>query len=411
MTTKETIILIPTEIVNDTEVTLARWLRANNTYVTQGEEIAFIETSKMNSEIVAPASGYLKHLCKDQIDIAVGAQIGAIYDNLNAEIITETITTAQETSGTQQAQFSKKAEKLLSEHSLAPSLFQHLTMVTEQDVLTYLQTGTATSVTLNDMDNKIKLSRTKRTEIENLSAAKKQAIKSTVSTMLHYRKTPAVERFLNENRIAVLVFEIGRLLTQFQELNCYYEAGFLQPHAAINIAIAMDGEPGLKTPTLVNIDRLSFSAIQHALRELLLRYINNELTEQDFSPASFTITDLSGEDVFYFDPLLSHRQACILGIGAALELPQYEYNLTSLILSFDHQVTAGKRAAEFLAKLKHRYLAHIESCLEQNENANPIACNECHKTLATLQQQGSKLLSHYIAPNRAELICSTCLRG
>lgn len=402
---EQTAILIPTEIVNDTEVTLTRWLRTNGTYVTQGEEIAFIETSKMNSEIVAPASGYLKHLCQEASDIVVGAQIGAIHASL-----TDSAPAAEIPSATTM-QFSKKAQQLLSEHNLNPNLFQHLTMVTEEDVLTYLQTNTSTPAVVNSSDKRIKLSRTKRTEIENLSAAKQQAIKSTVSTLLHYRQSPAVEQFLADNRMAVLVFEISRLLMQFQELNSYYEAGFLYPHSAINIAIAMDGEPGLKTPTLVNVNQLSFSAIQRTLRELLLRYINNELTEHDFSPASFTITDLSGADVFYFDPLLSHRQACILGIGTALQLPRYEYQLTSLILSFDHQVTAGKRAAEFLAKLKHRYLAHIESCLEHHENANPTACSECHKTLAVLHQQGSKLLSHYSAPNRAELICSTCLRG
>ena len=51
-------VIIPTEIVNDKEVTIVEWLKENATETQEGEVIAIVETSKMNVEIVSPASGF-----------------------------------------------------------------------------------------------------------------------------------------------------------------------------------------------------------------------------------------------------------------------------------------------------------------------------------------------------------------
>ena len=52
------------------------------------------------------------------------------------------------------------------------------------------------------------------------------------------------------------------------------------------------------------------------LRDLSLRYMRDELTIDDVTGGTFTITDLSGDGVVHFVPVLNERQSAILGLCA-----------------------------------------------------------------------------------------------
>ena len=52
------------------------------------------------------------------------------------------------------------------------------------------------------------------------------------------------------------------------------------------------------------------------MRDLSLRYMRDELTIDDVTGGTFTITDLSAEGVVHFVPVLNDRQSAILGLCA-----------------------------------------------------------------------------------------------
>ena len=85
------------------------------------------------------------------------------------------------------------------------------------------------------------------------------------------------------------------------------------------------------------------------MRDLTLRYMRGELTIDDVTGGTFTITDLSGEGVVHFVPVLNERQSGILGLCAARNDGSRE-----LVLTFDHRLSDGMRAARFLAALRER---------------------------------------------------------
>jgi pyruvate/2-oxoglutarate dehydrogenase complex dihydrolipoamide acyltransferase (E2) component len=58
---------------------------------------------------------------------------------------------------------------------------------------------------------------------------------------------------------------------------------------------------------------------------------------------------LSGEGVVNFVPVLNDRQSAILGLCAARSDGSRD-----LVLTFDHRLTDGMRAARFLATLRAR---------------------------------------------------------
>ena len=83
--------------------------------------------------------------------------------------------------------------------------------------------------------------------------------------------------------------------------------------------------------------------------ELVSRYVDGTLTPADVAESSLTISDLSMENVLFFQPLLNHRQALALGVGGDLELPGQPLTLTA---TFDHRVTSGREVSAFLATIR-----------------------------------------------------------
>jgi pyruvate/2-oxoglutarate dehydrogenase complex dihydrolipoamide acyltransferase (E2) component len=105
----------------------------------------------------------------------------------------------------------------------------------------------------------------------------------------------------------------------------------------------------LRVPVVKNTATGSLREIARAVRELTLRYLREELTIDDVTGGTFTITDLSGEGVVHFVPVLNERQSAILGLCAPRRDGSRE-----LVLTFDHRLSDGMRAARFLAALRAR---------------------------------------------------------
>ncbi|MBU2652677.1 MAG: 2-oxo acid dehydrogenase subunit E2, partial [Bacteroidetes bacterium] len=90
-----------------------------------------------------------------------------------------------------------------------------------------------------------------------------------------------------------------------------------------------------------------------------LEYHEGSLPAAALQDGTFTVTDLSGEDVFSFRPVINHRQSAILGVGA--EQPLGGERVFQLSLTFDHRLTEGREAARFLRALRERLGTYEDS--------------------------------------------------
>ncbi len=105
----------------------------------------------------------------------------------------------------------------------------------------------------------------------------------------------------------------------------------------------------LRVPIVKEAGSMSLRDVARAVRDLTLRYMRDELTIDDVTGGTFTVTDLSGEGVVHFVPVLNERQSAILGLCAARNDGSRD-----LVLTFDHRLSDGMRAARFLAALRAR---------------------------------------------------------
>jgi hypothetical protein len=208
---------------------------------------------------------------------------------------------------------------------------------------------------------------------------------------------------------ALVVFESSRLLLNFKEFNALFDRGRVGTYEQINIGWAIDGGNGLMVPVIANAESKSPIEMVAQMTAQYERYMQGALAPADFLGGTFTVSDLSSEGVAHFQPLISQGQCAILGVGS--EMDGEENERLSLTLSFDHQVTEGKRAAQFLRELTRRLGAH--GAREDHPFDNPAApvepqCARCGRDSQALRElNGILLRTEY----PAGYVCSACLVG
>ena len=120
------------------------------------------------------------------------------------------------------------------------------------------------------------------------------------------------------------------------------------------------------------------------------------------------MTDLSGEGVFAFHPLINQGQSAILGIGAEFFPPGSREGMFNLMLAFDHQISEGRAAAKVLNQLKQR-IAGYESAMEAT--ANDSHCEQCFATLSELTTLKHHLLQTVGPRGSTRMVCTRCAMG
>jgi pyruvate dehydrogenase E2 component (dihydrolipoamide acetyltransferase) len=127
----------------------------------------------------------------------------------------------------------------------------------------------------------------------------------------------------------------------------------------IDIAIAVDTDAGLLVPVVREVDQLTLAQIALRTRELIAQAQAGNLTAEQMSNASFTISNLGGHGVDAFTPIILLPQSAVLGIGRIVREPAVvddqivPRDMVTLSLTFDHRVVDGAPAARFLATLRN----------------------------------------------------------
>jgi hypothetical protein len=122
------------------------------------------------------------------------------------------------------------------------------------------------------------------------------------------------------------------------------------------------------------------------------------------SRATFTVTDLSAEELDFVFPLLPKGQSCILGITRDAE------SAFRLFAGFDHRVTEGREVAEFLSELSARLLSFASAVAAQPA---ALSCDYCQKTLADAvgRSKDKGFLSVVNGQGKKALCCASCWNG
>ena len=400
-------IKVPLISVNDTSLTVVSLSVANGDAVKKGDMILVFETSKTTYDVIAEVDGFIQYLCEEDTDYAVNDIVAKIVSD--ASEVDKTIVSNQsqnKVAATKSAKaptvkvvsdwegetlFTSAALALMESAGIKQDAFTGRDFVNKYDVEEL--TGASSTKKKNTTENKKststkpalpvdvskviveKLSSNKKREIEYLSEVQSTGLTSTINTIV---ETEGIFVHINESLqvlknslLPVIIYESGRLLEKYRELNAYFTDNTIAYYKEVNVGFAIDIDKGLKVLKIGNASSKNIGVIEDEIMSLSNKYLDDTLQIDDLVDVTFTITDLSSEGVDFFKPLVNMMNSAILGVSSI----DQKLNRCVLSVTFDHRVTEGKLVARFLKDLKDR-LESYQSKYYPNLNQN-INCFKC----------------------------------
>jgi pyruvate/2-oxoglutarate dehydrogenase complex dihydrolipoamide acyltransferase (E2) component len=342
---------------NDEHAIVVRWLVEKGARVRAGQPIVTLETTKTAFDVDAPCDGYAFFEHEPHTELAVGTPVAWIADSAEAPALpTRAPLPVQTTVPAAAGRFTRKALKLMKERGLEAADFPGGDRIDAEAVERVAAARSAAPPNRAAFDAEpLELSPSKVIEAQTLRRVREQVVPSTVAVELDSaRLAGCLRRLAGEHGgpvslLEVAIYEVARLLPEWPELNAFHAERGAWRYRSAGIGFAVNLGRGLKVPVVKQAAQSSLRAVAEAVRGLSLRYMRDELTIEDVTGGTFTVTDLSAEGVVHFVPVLNERQAAILGLTA-----ERSHGTRELVLTFDHRLSDGMRAGRFLAALRDR---------------------------------------------------------
>jgi pyruvate dehydrogenase E2 component (dihydrolipoamide acetyltransferase) len=146
----------------------------------------------------------------------------------------------------------------------------------------------------------------------------------------------------------------------------------IRRHARIDIGIAVGIDDGLITPVIRNCGAKSLDKIATESRALINRAREKRLQPQEYTEATFSISNLGMFDVENFIAVLIPPQAASIAVGSIRDVPVVKDGAVKagrrmkVTLSCDHRALDGVQGAGFLKEFK-RILEHPSELLAPQE--------------------------------------------
>jgi len=217
-------------------------------------------------------------------------------------------------------------------------------------------------------ERRVPMTRLRKRIAERLVAAQQTA--AILTTFNEVNMQPVMElrarhreRFEKEHGVRLgfmsfFVKAVVEALRHFPEINASVDGDDVVYHGFYDIGIAVSSPRGLVVPVLRDADRLTMADIESGIRDFGERAQNAQLTLEEITGGTFTITNGGVFGSLMSTPILNPPQSAILGMHKIQERPVAEHGqvvirpMMYLALSYDHRLVDGREAVQCLVMLK-----------------------------------------------------------
>ncbi len=367
------------------ECLIARWIKHEGQAVSAGETVVEIETDKTSFEVAASVDGTLLATFFEQGELVPvftplfvignpGESIEALRPHSNGSSSAVAASGSQPASAPAAADdalrhpsapLSPRAHRFADEHNFHPGAVSGSGpggRILEADLRALYD---ASSSDLDTPETPISSVREKiaRRLRESLSSTAQYTLNSSAdaSGLLRLRARIKASSAVPDININDLVtFCTVRALLEVPDLNVLFVDGKIHPGRGIHIGFACDTPRGLLVPVVRNAQTLTVAALAARMEELSDQAVQNKISADDLSGATFTISNLGGLGIESFTPLLNPPQVAILGVNAIqLKAVRREDKVEfidsiGLSLTLDHQIIDGAPGARFLKVVRDK---------------------------------------------------------
>jgi pyruvate dehydrogenase E2 component (dihydrolipoamide acetyltransferase) len=385
------------------EGAIAKWMKKVGDKIAEGDPLAEIETDKATMEYEAPETGYILKLVVDVGGRAkVGAPIAVIGDTKDEKYdLADLATASAPKSATPQPKTSSAPVAHLAAVPVASTaspagrvkaspLAKKIAGDMGVDLSKLSGSGPGGRIVMRDLqssgsgaapavapmpafqgrsgeDRTVRVTMMRQTIAKRLHAAKNDAPHFYLKRSVDMSAVNAWREKLNHNldektvKVSVndlIIVAVAHALRQHPMVNASWQGETIVQHGSVHVAMAVALPEGLVTPVIRFTDQLGARQIAAMTKNLAARARAGQLTNDDYSGGTFTISNLGMMGIDEFTAIINPPQAAILAVGATVKTPVVTEDdelevrpMMKLTMSCDHRVVDGMVGAQFLQTL------------------------------------------------------------
>jgi pyruvate dehydrogenase E2 component (dihydrolipoamide acetyltransferase) len=364
------------------EGVVVKWRKAEGERVESGDVLAEIETDKAVMDLEAFASGTLrKILVPEGTTVPAGALIGVIGepDEDIQEIMSPSPSPSRPAERSKTA--AAPAEPVAEGEALASPRVRTLARERGIDLRSVKGSGPGGRIIERDLEPFLTGKDQPAVREILLTQMRKAIVRMTTQSKApvpHFYVTIEVDmaeglRVVEESKkpparspISInhlIVAAAARALQQHPGINAAFAGETIKVFSSIDIGVAVALEDGLIVPTLRDCGKKTLVQIAEAERALVARAKDRELSPEEYTGATFLISNLGKFDVESFSAVILPPAAAVLAVGSVREVPVVRDGRVEVgqrvkvTMSCDHRVIDGAAAAQFLESFR-RALEH-----------------------------------------------------
>ncbi len=156
----------------------------------------------------------------------------------------------------------------------------------------------------------------------------------------------------------IIIKSVAMALRQHPACNAWWQDDHIRYWNEVHVGMAVAVEDGLITPVIRYADEKTLRQIAVEARDLAGRARDRRLKPEEYTGATFSISNLGMLDIDEFTAVINPPEAGILAVGRIAEKPVAHEGVVAvrrrmrLTMSCDHRVIDGATGAEFLKTLK-----------------------------------------------------------
>ncbi|KAF2658147.1 dihydrolipoyllysine-residue succinyltransferase component of 2-oxoglutarate dehydrogenase-like protein complex [Lophiostoma macrostomum CBS 122681] len=392
------VVKVPQMAESITEGTLKQWSKQVGDYVEQDEEIATIETDKIDVSVNAPEAGTIKEFLVNEEDtVTVGQDLvklelgGAPSGGGKEEAKQEAKEPADEQQKTSsQPEGGQEKEAKQPEEKSQPPPEESKPQAPQQQQPQQdskpapppskppQQKGSKDPEPKKESapgsrdERRVKMNRMRLRIAERLKQSQNTAASLTtfnevdMSSIMEFRKLYKDEILKKTGVKLGFMSAFSRAcvlaMKEVQAVNASIEGpnggDTIVYRDYVDISVAVATEKGLVTPVVRNAESLDLVGIEKAIADLGKKARDNKLTIEDMAGGTFTISNGGVFGSLMGTPIINLPQTAVLGLHAIKDKPvaingKVEIRpMMYLALTYDHRLLDGREAVTFLVKVK-----------------------------------------------------------
>ncbi|WYZ34371.1 hypothetical protein EsH8_I_000647 [Colletotrichum jinshuiense] len=381
------IVKVPQMAESISEGTLKQWSKQIGDFVEQDEEIATIETDKIDVAVNAPEAGVIKEfLVSEEDTVTVGQDIVRLELGGEKSIETKDSSDKKEAADKPKSESESKPERSKSESNPEPKQESQKEASASKPAPPTKETkepskpapahqetsASAAPVVGSREERRVKMNRMRLRIAERLKQSQNTAASLTtfnevdMSSLIEFRKlyrddvlkkTGVKLGFMSAfSRACVLAMrDIPAVNASIEGSN---GGDTIVYRDYVDISVAVATEKGLVTPVVRNTESLDMLGIEKAIADMGKKARDNKLTIEDMAGGTFTISNGGVFGSLMGTPIINLPQTAVLGLHAVKERPvavngKIEIRpMMYLALTYDHRLLDGREAVQFLVKVK-----------------------------------------------------------